>query len=276
MSNINIAIIPCAGFGTRMLPISKTVPKEMLPVINKPLIQYSYEEAVNAGIKKIIFIISENKQLIQQYFQKNEKLEIELKKKKKDVLLKTITSYLSKDIEIHFVIQEEQNGLGHAIFCARKMIKEPFAVLLPDELFNSRIPALKQMIQEYHDCGNYLGIKQIPIEEANSYGIVKFKDVVKNKKSEIDFVIEKPSKKEAPSNFFIAGRYILQPEIFNYLEKQEIGVGGEIQLTDAINKMIKNCSTYGIELEGERHDAGSLEGLIRANVDFAKKLNIIL
>ena len=268
---INYAILPVAGLGTRLLPATKAIPKEMFPVRNKPVVQYIVNEAMDAGIKKIIFVTAPNKTAIKKYFGVNKELEAELKKNKKTDLLKKLEETKLKNKPI-FVVQKKPLGLGHAILCTRRVIKnEPFAVLLPDMVMDSKVGCLKQMTEMYKKTGgNVIAVQKCNPDEVSNYGIIK-----KQKKINNGFVIsdmvEKPNKKNAPSNLMINGRYILQPQIFDVLGKQKKTKGGEIQLTDAMKTLLGCQPFYALEFKGKTFDCGSVEGFVNANNQLAKK-----
>ena len=265
---IKKAIFPVAGLGTRFLPATKALPKEMLTVIDKPLIQYAVEEAIEAGITDLIFITSIHKRAIEDHFDKNFELEYNLKKKNQYEILKKVKSILPENINCAYIRQKEALGLGHAILCAKPLIgKEPFAVLLADDLIynSSGNKVLSQLIESYNKekCG-VLAIQRIPKEDVKSYGIVKM-----NSKNEINSIIEKPNIQDAPSNHAVVGRYILPHEIFSYIQSTEKGTGGEIQLTDAISKLLKQHKLVGHFFDGIRYDCGNKLGFLMANFELA-------
>lgn len=268
---IKKAIIPAAGLGIRFLPATKAQPKEMLPIVDKPTIQYIIEEAVASGIEDIIVVTGRGKRAIEDHFDKSFELEETLEKKHKYDLLKEMQA-ISSMTNIHYIRQKEPNGLGHAIWCARKFIgKEPFAVLLGDDIVQSKVPCLKQLINVYDRYHNsVVGVQKVPDFDVSKYGIVapKGKEVEPNI-IHADTLVEKPSIKEAPSNYAIMGRYILQPEIFDILENLPQGTGNEIQLTDAIKVLNQQQSVLAYNFEGVRYDVGDKLGFIKATVDFA-------
>jgi len=266
---IRKAVIPVAGLGTRFLPATKAQPKEMLPLVDKPVIQYIVEEAVKAGIKQIVFVTGKHKRAIEDHFDSNFELEAVLEKKGKTELLKMVRE-ITNLAEIIYVRQKEPLGLGHAILTAEPAVgKEPFAVLLGDDIMVSEKPAIKQLMETYdkYRC-SVLGVQEVLPEEVSSYGIVAGHnvedDVVK-----VDTLVEKPSIAEAPSNIAITGRYILTPTIFDMLKKTPPGKGNEIQLTDAIVRLATREAVYAKIMEGRRYDTGSKLGFLKATIDFA-------
>ncbi|WP_047982590.1 UTP--glucose-1-phosphate uridylyltransferase GalU [Ornithinibacillus contaminans] len=265
---IKKAVIPAAGLGTRFLPATKAMPKEMLPIVDKPTIQYIIEEAIESGIEDIIIVTGKGKRAIEDHFDYNHELEDNLIKKEKYELLEKIKS--SSSLDIHYIRQKEPLGLGHAIWCARKFIgDEPFGVLLGDDIVQAKIPALKQLIQQYETFQSpILGVKSVGENETERYGIVD--PGTKNGNTyKLNSLIEKPKKGTAPSKLAIMGRYILTPEIFNHLERFEKGSGGEIQLTDAIAKYLENSDVYAYEFQGKHFDVGEKLGFVKTTIDFA-------
>ncbi|MFD2670801.1 UTP--glucose-1-phosphate uridylyltransferase GalU [Marinicrinis sediminis] len=268
---IKKAIIPAAGLGTRFLPATKAQPKEMLPIVDKPTIQYIIEEAVASGIEDILIVSGRGKRAIEDHFDKSFELEESLERKGKQKELEMIQS-ISELANIHYIRQKEPLGLGHAVWCARKFIgNDPFAVLLGDDIVQSRQPCLSQLIQVYEQVQtSVVGVQVVEPEEVSKYGIVAPKDLLSNESVlEVEKLVEKPSPAEAPSRFAIMGRYILMPEILNILENQAPGAGGEIQLTDAINELNQRTSVYAYAFEGSRYDVGNKFGFIKATIDFA-------
>lgn len=266
---VKTAVFPVAGLGTRFLPATKAIPKEMLTVVDKPLIQYAFEQAVAAGIEHFIFITGRNKEAIINHFDHVYELEETLRVKGKDDLLAASRDWVPPAGEIAFVRQQEPKGLGHAVYCARHFISGPFAVILPDELFLSKTPLLKQMVEHYEKVGgNILGVADVPKEHTSKYGII---DPSSDDGTLVGVkgMVEKPSPKQAPSTISITGQYILQPEIFDHLEKGSAGAGGEIQLTDSMQAMIASTPTYGVRFKGKRYDCGSRRGFLQANIAFA-------
>ncbi|KQX51979.1 UTP--glucose-1-phosphate uridylyltransferase GalU [Paenibacillus sp. Root444D2] len=262
------AIIPAAGLGTRFLPATKAMPKEMLPIVDKPTIQYIVEEAIESGIEDIIIVTGKGKRAIEDHFDNSFELEQNLLEKQKFDLLTEVQK--SSKVEIHYIRQKEPNGLGHAIWCARKFIgEEPFAVLLGDDIVRADTPCLKQMIDQYESrYASIIGVKHVSDEEVSRYGIVDGNEIEKSLYS-INHLVEKPRKEEAPSNLAIMGRYILTPRIFDILNNQKPGAGGEIQLTDAIAELNRLESVYAYEFEGTRFDVGDKLGFIQTTIDYA-------
>lgn len=263
------AIIPAAGLGTRFLPATKAMPKEMLPIVDKPTIQYIIEEAVESGIEDIIIVTGKGKRAIEDHFDHSFELEQNLLDKGKFELLNEVQK-ASKLVDIHYIRQKEPKGLGHAIWCARKFIgNEPFAVLLGDDIVSAEKPCLKQMIEQYNRYNaSILGVQTVPENEVSRYGIVegdKYGERFYNVRS----LVEKPKLEEAPSNLAIMGRYILSPSIFEVLENQQPGAGGEIQLTDAIASLNKFEAVYAYDFEGTRYDVGEKMGFIQTTLEFA-------
>lgn len=265
------AIFPVAGLGTRFLPATKSSPKEMLPLIDKPLVQYVVEEAVAAGITQIIFVTGRTKRTIEDHFDLSPELETHLEEKGKDVTLQEVRE-IADLVDIYYVRQKKALGLGHAILCARDFIgNEPFAVLLGDDIIDSDKPCLKQLLEVYEQYhGSVLALEQVPMEQISSYGCVAAEQVGDRVVAVTDMV-EKPKQEEAPSNLAIIGRYVLSPAIFPLLERQEPGRGGEIQLTDAIKRLSQAEKVYGCLFEGLRHDCGDKLGFLKATVDLALK-----
>lgn len=273
---IRKVVFPVGGFGTRFLPATKSLPKEMLPVVDKPIIHYAFEEAAAAGIEQFIFVTGRNKNTIDNHFDHSYELQTHLTKVGKQRELDLVESWLPHPGNIMFTRQQHMLGLGHAIWCARHMVgNEPFAVILADDMVLSKTSCLGQMVNAYEQAGggqNILGVTEVPLPEVSRYGIV---DIDKSAKSgnrqmvKARGLVEKPKPENAPSRLSIIGRYILQPEIFDLLERQKPGAGGEIQLTDAIAALIKTQDVYGFEYEGTRYDCGSQAGYITANVAYA-------
>lgn len=275
MKKITKAVIPAAGLGTRFLPITKAMPKEMLPIVDTPNLQYIIQEAVNAGIKDILLIISGSKKAIEDYFDVNAELEMRLKASKKDAVAEELRK-ISDLANITYVHQKEPKGLGHAVLCAKSFAAgDPIAVLLGDDLITyDEKPAIGEMIQAYYDTngGTQLGCKEVPDSDLKRYGIVKPKGKAEGKLFEISDFVEKPqTKEEAPSNVACLGRYILPYEIFDILEDTKAGVGGEIQLTDAIQKSMAINPVYACIFTGTRYDIGDKFGYLKATIDFALK-----
>ncbi|RNF39511.1 UTP--glucose-1-phosphate uridylyltransferase GalU [Planococcus salinus] len=262
------AIIPAAGLGTRFLPVTKAMPKEMLPIVDKPTIQYIVEEAIASGIEDIIIVTGKGKRAIEDHFDNNFELEDNLLKKGKFDLLEKVRD--CSKVEIHYIRQKEPKGLGHAVWTARKFIgNEPFAVLLGDDIVKSEKPCLKQLIEQHEETGSsIIGVQQVADDQTHRYGVID-PSAVDGRCYEVSNFVEKPAKGTAPSNLAIMGRYILTPEIFEFLNKQEVGAGGEIQLTDAIQQLNKIQSVYAYDFEGERYDVGEMLGFIRTTIEFA-------
>ncbi len=267
---IKKAIIPAAGLGTRFLPATKAQPKEMLPIVDKPTIQYIIEEAVASGIEEILIVTGRNKKCIEDHFDKSVELEYELEKAGKSELLDLVKD-ITDMVDIHYIRQKEPRGLGHAISCARTFVgDEPFAVLLGDDVvYNDEKPCLKQLIDcysEYHT--SILGVQTVPEKDTNKYGIVNGIHIEGDVYKVTDLV-EKPDVDKAPSNIAILGRYILTPKIFEILDKTEPGKGGEIQLTDALLKLLDYEAIYAYNFEGKRYDVGDKLGFLKATVEYA-------
>jgi UTP--glucose-1-phosphate uridylyltransferase len=263
------AAIAAAGWGTRFLPITKVHPKEMLPLINKPLIQYSVEEAINAGIEQIIVITALGKRTIEDYFGRSPELEHFLELKGETDLRNEIRD-VSSLADFHYVIQKGQLGLGHAILTTKDIVgKEPFAVLLPDDIIDSKVPVLKQMVEIYEQYKtNVIAVEQVGSQDTVKYGIIK-PEKISNDIYRVLSLIEKPKPAQAPSNLAVVGRYILMPEIFDALEITPPGKNGEIQLTDALQLLLKQQAVYAYEFWGTRYDAGSPLGWLKATLAFA-------
>jgi UTP--glucose-1-phosphate uridylyltransferase len=269
---IRKAIIPAAGMGTRFLPATKAMPKEMLPIIDKPGIQYIVEEAVASGIEDILIVTGKGKRAIEDHFDSSYELEQSLLLHGKLDLLSEVQKATDL-IDIHYIRQKEPRGLGHAIWCARKFIgNEPFAVLLGDDIVQSEVPCLQQMMDVYDKVqGSVLAVKQVPFDEISRYGIVD-PDLVGgygDRIIKVRGVVEKPASDRAPSDIAIMGRYILTPAIFDILETQDVGAGGEIQLTDAIFRLMRDESVYAYQFEGKRYDTGDKLGYLKTIIDFA-------
>jgi UTP--glucose-1-phosphate uridylyltransferase len=269
-SRIRKAVIPAAGLGTRFLPATKAQPKEMLPIVDKPAIQYIVEEALEAGIEEILIITGRNKRSIEDHFDRAVELEMTLKAKGKYDLLGLVEEI--SNVTIHYVRQKEPKGLGHAILCAKQFIgQEPFAVLLGDDIIDAAVPCLKQMMEVYEDYpGTILGVQEVPHNRVNSYGIVKPEPIKENFWRAVDLV-EKPAEADAPSNLAVLGRYIIEPEIFDILSTTPPGNGGEIQLTDALRILAAKRPVYAYHFDGRRYDVGDKEGYLEATIEFALK-----
>lgn len=266
------AIIPAAGLGTRFLPATKAQPKEMLPIVDKPTIQYIVEEAVKSGIEDIIIVSGRGKRAIEDHFDTSYELEQTLAKKDKQELLKSVQN-ISSLANIHYIRQKEPRGLGHAIYCANRFIgQEPFAVLLGDDIVQSEQPCLAQLIDIYNDKqSSVVGVQQVEKEQVSNYGVIEPDNSIEISANTIKLksLVEKPNMDEAPSNYAVMGRYILTPEIFSILEHLEPGKGGEIQLTDAINILNQRDEVFAYNFTGKRYDIGNKLGFIKATIDFA-------
>ena len=271
---IRKAIIPAAGLGTRFLPATKATPKEMLPIVDIPTIQYIVQEAIDSGVEEILIIDNQYKQVIHQHFSIDERLEGKLleSNKQKDFELVRAIGTMAK---ITYVNQDNPKGLGHAISLGREFANgEPFAILLGDDIVVNRnvngLPALKQLIEVYNQTGSsVLGVQKVSDDDVSKYGVVKPINVIDERTVEICDFVEKPKKEDAPSNFAVLGRYVITPEIFDILDHQEAGKGGEIQLTDAIKKLLDTQKVYAYDFEGTRYDVGDKFGFVKATIDFA-------
>ena len=265
------AIIPAAGLGTRFLPATKAQPKEMLPIVDKPTLQYIIEEAVNSGIEEILIITGRNKSSIENHFDRSVELELELENKGKDELLKQVRE-ISDMVNIYYIRQKEPKGLGHAVLCAKSFIgNEPFAVLLGDDIVHAEKPCLRQMIEAYNEYKtSILGVQEVACEDVSKYGIVDGKHI-EDRVYKVKGLVEKPAVGEAPSNVAILGRYIINPAIFEILERTEPGKGGEIQLTDALKELATKEAMYAYNFEGRRYDVGDKQGFLEATVEYAMR-----
>tara|TARA_R100001079_G_C4442952_1_gene149815 strand:+ start:761 stop:1642 length:882 start_codon:yes stop_codon:yes gene_type:complete len=266
------AVLPVAGFGTRVLPATKATPKEMLPVVDRPAIQYVVDEALEAGIEHIVFVTGRNKGAIEDYFDIAYELEEALKAKGKDAILQQVNETTLPAGSASFVRQQSPLGLGHAVWCAKDIVgNEPFAVLLPDVLVKGSPSCLAQMVSAYDKVGgNVIAVDQVPMERVSSYGVIAPKGGGRDGRLiEMTGMVEKPPVADAPSNLKITGRYILQPEIFELLENQGKGAGGEIQLTDAMDRLMETQSFYAYEFEGQDYDCGSKIGYFEAVLGYA-------
>ena len=271
-AKITKAVFPVAGMGTRFLPATKASPKEMLPIVDKPLIQYAVEEAIDAGITELIFITGRNKRSIEDHFDKAYELETELELKHKTKLLEIVQNILPSNVNCIYIRQAEALGLGHAVLTASSVVgNEAFAVILADELIDAKTGALAQMVEVYNQNGSsVLGGNEVNPEDVSSYGIVKLADKsLKFKK--IEAIVEKPSQENAPSNLAAVGRYILTPRIFNELRNTPRGVGGEIQLTDAISEVLHYEAIFAHIIDGKRYDCGSKLGYLEATIGYGLK-----
>ncbi|SFT25353.1 UTP--glucose-1-phosphate uridylyltransferase GalU [Paenibacillus sp. BC26] len=265
------AIIPAAGLGTRFLPATKAQPKEMLPIVDKPTLQYIIEEAVASGIEEILIITGRNKKSIEDHFDKSVELELELESKGKLDLLQQVRG-ISDMVNIHYIRQKEPKGLGHAIHCAKSFIgNEPFAVMLGDDIVDNPKPCLQQMMEIYDEYKTtILGVQEIAHEDVSKYGIVEGK-YIEDRIYKVKGLVEKPSVEDAPSNIAILGRYVITPAIFEILECTKPGKGGEIQLTDALKVLAQKEAMYAYTFEGKRYDVGDKQGFLQATVEFALK-----
>jgi UTP--glucose-1-phosphate uridylyltransferase len=270
-SQIRKAVFPVAGLGTRFLPATKANPKEMLTVVDKPLIQYAAEEAIAAGVEELIFVTSSSKRAIEDHFDKNFEMETELERKGKTQLLELVRNVVPKGVSCVYVRQAEALGLGHAVLCAKPVVgDEPFAVILADDLIDGGdMPCMAQMASAfaYNRC-SLLGVEEVPHEETEKYGIVQSDEITKGL-SRVCSIVEKPKPVDAPTNLAVVGRYILTPRIFDLLENIPKGAGGEIQLTDAIAALLKEEQVLAYQFEGQRYDCGSKLGYLRATVEYA-------
>ena len=272
MKKVTKAVFPVAGLGTRFLPATKASPKEMMPIVDKPLIQYAVEEAVAAGIKDMIFVTGRTKRVIEDHFDKAYELESELALKNKTIMLEFVRNMLPKDINCIYIRQSEALGLGHAVLCAQPVVgDEPFAVLLADDLLDGEPPVMKQMTEvfDYYRC-SVLGVLDVPRTETGSYGIVKSTSVAE-RIEQIESIVEKPKPEDAPSTLGVVGRYILTPRIFHHLQNVKQGSGGEIQLTDGIASLLLEEQVLAHRYVGRRFDCGSKLGYLQATVDFGRR-----
>ncbi len=270
MNRVTKAVFPVAGLGTRFLPATKASPKEMLPIVDKPLIQYAAEEAVAAGITELIFVTGRNKRSIEDHFDKAYELEVELKSRDKKELLELVQNVIPDTVSCVYVRQPEALGLGHAVLCAKQVVNEnPFAVILADDLIDAKPGVIKQMIDVYdkNNC-SVVGVEKIPESETYKYGIVKA-EKQEDRLYRMQGVVEKPATNDAPSNLAIVGRYLLTPRIFHHLERLGRGAGGEIQLTDGLAGLLQEETMLAYELIGARYDCGSKLGYLCATVEYA-------
>jgi UTP--glucose-1-phosphate uridylyltransferase len=265
------AIIPAAGLGTRFLPATKAQPKEMIPIVDKPTIQYIVEEAAAAGIEDILIISGRNKRAIEDHFDKSYELEEELHRKGKQELLSIVES-ISNIANIHYIRQKEAKGLGHAIYCAKSFIgDEPFAVLLGDDIVDSKTPCIKQLMDVYDEYQTtILGVQKVPLQDVSKYGIIAGNQI-DERVYKVKGLVEKPEIEQAPSSIAILGRYIISPRIFEFLESATPGKNGEIWLTDALEKLMEREAMYAYDFEGDRFDVGDRIGFLKATVEFALK-----
>ena len=272
MKKVRKAVFPVAGLGTRFLPATKASPKEMLPIVDKPLIQYAVEEAVAAGVTDMIFVTGRSKRAIEDHFDKAYELEAELERKNKTEMLEFVRNLLPKNINCIYIRQAEPLGLGHAVLCAKPVVgDEPFAVLLADDLLDGNPPVLKQMVDtyDYYRC-SVLGVQDVPRADTRSYGIVDARKVAE-RIEHVSAIVEKPKPEEAPSTLAVVGRYILTPRIFHHLENVRPGAGGEIQLTDGIASLLSEEQVLAYRYDGQRYDCGSKLGYLQATVVFGQR-----
>jgi UTP--glucose-1-phosphate uridylyltransferase len=264
------AIFPVAGLGTRFLPATKALPKEMLPVVDKPLMQYAVEEAYAAGVREMVFVTSRHKRAIEDHFDRTFELEDALEKAGKAALLEAVRAVKPDDMECVFVRQPQALGLGHAVLCGRAIVGDrPFAVLLPDDLMIGTPPVLAQMVEQFDaKQASIVAVQEVPSEHTRRYGIVAGKSAG-DRLVDVEKIVEKPAPELAPSRLGVAGRYVLTPRVFDEIARQERGVGGEIQLTDGIAALLRYEKVYAYRYEGKRYDCGSKEGFLQANVELA-------
>ncbi|MGB6006709.1 UTP--glucose-1-phosphate uridylyltransferase GalU [Castellaniella sp.] len=272
MKPIRKAVFPVAGLGTRFLPATKAMPKEMLPIVDKPLIQYAVEEALAAGITELIFITGRNKRAIEDHFDRAPELEAELETKDKQALLETIRTILPDHVHCIYTRQAQPLGLGHAVLCAAPIVgNEPFAVLLADDLLDADTAVTRQLVDAAHQHdGSVLAIQEIDPRDSRKYGIIAG-SAVDARNTRVEHIVEKPAPQDAPSNQAVVGRYVLEPEIFDFLRQTQAGVGREIQLTDAISAMLGHRKVFAHRYVGERYDCGSKEGFFKATIALGKK-----
>ncbi|MDD4320156.1 MAG: UTP--glucose-1-phosphate uridylyltransferase GalU [Acidaminococcaceae bacterium] len=270
-TKVRKAIIPAAGLGTRFLPATKAQPKEMLPIVDKPTIQYIIEEAIDSGIEKFLIVTGRSKRSIEDHFDRSIELELNLKEHKKNDLLAMVKKI--SDINLHYIRQKEPLGLGHAVLCAKDFVgTEPFAVLLGDDVVDAEKPCLGQLIEVYNKTGaTVLGVQEVPQDKVSSYGIISPLRQLDARTWEVGDMVEKPQQETAPSRLAVLGRYIITPDIFEILEKTTPGLGGEIQLTDALRILAKTQQMLAYNFEGRRYDVGDKEGFLEATVEQALK-----
>ncbi|SMC34907.1 UTP--glucose-1-phosphate uridylyltransferase GalU [Polynucleobacter kasalickyi] len=270
MKNIFKAVFPVAGLGTRFLPATKAMPKEMLTVVDKPLIQYAVEEAIASGITELIFVTGRSKRAIEDHFDKAYELEVELENKNKKDLLEIVRSIKPSHVDCVYVRQSEALGLGNAVLCAEKLVgNDPFAIILADDLLTATQPVLKQMIDIYaHYHSSVIGVEKITKDQSRSYGVISGKKLEKNL-LKLDDIVEKPAPEDAPSNLGVVGRYILTSQIFSHIKNLKPGSGGEYQLTDAIQTLLQKEQVLAYQYDGIRYDCGSKLGYLKATVEFA-------
>ena len=272
MKPVRKAVFPVAGLGTRFLPATKASPKEMMPVVDKPLIQYAVEEALAAGVTELVFVTGRSKRAIEDHFDKAAELEAELERKQKKDLLDVVRNILPSHVKCIYIRQSEPLGLGHAVLCAKPVIgDDPFAVLLADDLLDGDVPIMKQMVEkyEYYRC-SILGVQDVPREDTRSYGIVAARPL-SDRLEAMTAIVEKPKPEDAPSTLAVVGRYVLTPQIFHYLERVKPGAGGEIQLTDGIAALLQEEQVLAYRYHGVRYDCGSKFGYLQAMVELGLK-----
>lgn len=271
MKKVRKAVIPAACLGTRFLPATKATPKEMLPIVDKPTIQYIVEEALASGIEEILIITGRSKRAIEDHFDRSIELELNLEASGKMAELEMVKEI--SGIRIHYTRQKEPRGLGHAILCAKQFVgDEPFAVLLGDDVVDGQVPALKQLIDVYDRTGaSVLGVQEVPQEKVSSYGIVDSQPTEEARTFTVSDMVEKPAVEEAPSRLAVLGRYVINPEVFDILEQTPPGRGNEIQLTDALKVLAKKQAMYAYNFEGRRYDVGDKQGFLEATVEMALK-----
>ncbi len=272
MKHVRKAVFPVAGLGTRFLPATKAMPKEMLPVVDKPLIQYAVEEAIEAGITELIFVTGRNKRAIEDHFDRVPELEADLEAKHKTKLLDIVRNVIPSNVNCIYTRQSNPLGLGHAVLCAEPIVgDEPFAVLLADDLIDAPVSVTRQLIEttERHN-GSALAIENVARDQTGKYGIISG-SLVDAATTRLDAIIEKPAPDEAPSTLAVVGRYVLEPQIFEHLRRTQVGVGGEIQLTDGIASLMAVRPVFGYQYQGIRYDCGSKTGFFHATVEFGRK-----
>jgi len=272
MKPIRKAVFPVAGMGTRFLPATKAMPKEMLPIVDKPLIQYAVEEVIAAGITDLIFITGRNKRAIEDHFDSAPELEADLAAKNKTDLLDAVQNVIPSYVNCIYTRQPAPLGLGHAVLCAAPIVgNEPFAVVLADDLIDANTPATQQLVEAAHQQnGSVLGINNVERSQTNKYGIISGPRI-NDKTSHVKGIVEKPEPDQAPTTLAVVGRYVLEPEIFDHLRQTQAGVGGEIQLTDGIASLLRVRDVYGFEYEGTRYDCGSKAGFYQATLELGRK-----
>jgi UTP--glucose-1-phosphate uridylyltransferase len=270
MNIVTTAVLPVAGMGSRFLPVTKASPKEMLPIIDKPLIQYIVDEAVASGIKQLVLVTSYTKRAIEDYFDSNFELETRLRERGKLELLQSIKALLPSDVSVVYVRQPEPKGLGDAVLCAEHIVgRQPFAVLLADDIIDANEPCLKGMIDRYQQTqGSVLAVEQVGRDRIHQYGVVQLAE----NGLDLSGIVEKPTAEQAPSNLGVIGRYILTPDVFDHLKNTPLGSGGELQLTDAIERLLAHERVTAFRFSGRRFDCGSKEGFLRATLAYAQKI----